>query len=431
MSPRITVSPERALVDERLEVEATGFDPRERVTIAARGRSEATTWESSATFEADDAGVVNPGAQAPVEGDYSGVRPMGLFQFARTAEPGDLAPGETRLRVRVDDEVVATATCERRVLADPVTRTRAGTDDVVGDVLLPPGDGPHPGVVILGGPGGGRPVGPEAKLLASRGYAVLALAYFGVEGLPPTLREVPLEYFDDAITWFGAHERVLAEPIGVLGHSRGAEAALLTGARNHAVRTVVAYAPPAHAFEGLEFSPRRTGTAAWSENGHPVTHVEYRWGYRRTLSTAWNHLLGRPVSLSAPHAEGLARTGSLSRSKAAIPLEEVDGPVLLVSGEDDAFWPATEFCDLLLDRLEDRSYDHPYDHLAYGDAGHAIGPPYRPVNGRGSLGSEGRFRLDAGGTPEGYARADADAWAHVLEYLEMGLRPETGPERIR
>jgi hypothetical protein len=105
--------------------------------------------------------------------------------------------------------------------------------------------------------------------------------------------------------------------------------------------------------------------------------------------------------------------------------------VLLVSGEDDAFWPATEFCERLLDRLEDRSYDHPCDHLAYDDAGHAIGPPYRPVNGRESLGSDGRFRLEAGGTPEGYARADADAWAHVLEYLEMGLRPETGPERIR
>ena len=31
----------------------------------------------------------------------------------------------------------------------------------------------------------------------------------------------------------------------------------------------------------------------------------------------------------------------------------------------------------------------------------------------------------------GNASADADAWAHVLEYLERGLRPETGPERIR
>jgi dienelactone hydrolase len=431
MSPRITVSPDRALVDERLEVEGTGFDPGSRVTVAARGRSDATTWEASATFRADRDGVVDPGSQAPVVGDYDGVRPMGLFQFGSEVADADLATGQTRLQAHVDGEVLATATCERRLLADPVTRTAVEADGVVGDLLLPPGEGPHPGVVVLGGPGGGRPVGPEAKLLASRGYAVLALAYFGVEGLPPTLSAVSLEYFERAVEYFAGHARVRSDPLGALGRSRGAEAALLVAARTEAVRTVVAYAPPAHVFEGQEFSARRNGTAAWAADGDPLPFVPRAGGYRRALSTAWEHLLARPVSLRSAHASGLAAASRSRRTAASIPVEDVGGPVLLVSGTDDAFWPAGEFCDRLLDRLDDAGYDHPHDHLAYEDAGHAIGVPYRPVDDRPTMRPAGRFRLDAGGTPEGYASADADAWAHVLEYLERGLRPETGPERIR
>jgi hypothetical protein len=49
-------------------------------------------------------------------------------------------------------------------------------------------------VILLGGSDGGVMEG-SAAVLASRGYAALALAYFGAPPLPPELIEVPLEYF--------------------------------------------------------------------------------------------------------------------------------------------------------------------------------------------------------------------------------------------
>jgi dienelactone hydrolase len=58
-------------------------------------------------------------------------------------------------------------------------------DGLRGAWFLPPGDGPHPAVIVLGGSEGGLPVRSAAPLLASHGYATLALAYFGLPGDGP------------------------------------------------------------------------------------------------------------------------------------------------------------------------------------------------------------------------------------------------------
>ena len=49
-------------------------------------------------------------------------------------------------------------------------------------------------VITLGGSGGGLSES-RAQILASHGFASLALAYFREEDLPPVLKEIPLEYF--------------------------------------------------------------------------------------------------------------------------------------------------------------------------------------------------------------------------------------------
>ncbi len=54
-----------------------------------------------------------------------------------------------------------------------------------GDAVPAPESGPHPGVILLGGSDGGMHE-PNAALLASYDYAVLALACFGMEGVPPS-----------------------------------------------------------------------------------------------------------------------------------------------------------------------------------------------------------------------------------------------------
>src|SRR5262249_19539421 len=153
-------------------------------------------------------------------------------------------PERWTLTAEIGNAVVAQTTIRRRAVAADVRVTPVRTDGFVGVFYEPPGEGHHPAVLVLGGSNGGIPPAPSAAGgLASRGYAVLALAYFGVEGLPRALSNIPLEYFGTALHWLASQPSVDREHIGVFGASRGAELALLLGVAYPGLRAVIAYMP--------------------------------------------------------------------------------------------------------------------------------------------------------------------------------------------
>lgn len=57
------------------------------------------------------------------------------------------------------------------------------------------------------GLGGGLPE-YRACLLANYGFAVLALAYYGYEDLPKQMKELHLEYFEEAVNYMLQHAQV-------------------------------------------------------------------------------------------------------------------------------------------------------------------------------------------------------------------------------
>ena len=61
---------------------------------------------------------------------------------------------------------------------------------------MPPCQNPLPIIIVLSESGGGIDEN-LSQLLSSHGYAVLALGYFGMEGL----QDIPLEYFETAFKW--------------------------------------------------------------------------------------------------------------------------------------------------------------------------------------------------------------------------------------
>src|SRR5689334_16954723 len=93
------------------------------------------------------------------------------------------------------------------------------------------------GVVALGGSEGGKQ--PHlAKPFADAGYSTMALAYFKTKTTPEDLCEIPLEYFTKAINWMQANEKVPGG-IVVAGGSKGAELALLLGAKHPEIKGVI------------------------------------------------------------------------------------------------------------------------------------------------------------------------------------------------
>jgi dienelactone hydrolase len=389
--PHFSLPRDRFLIDDRIPIVVEGLPPEARVSIEAKDGESRNPLASTATFVAGREGRVDLTTAAPVKGDYSGVDAMGLFWSARrergpAAPPGSGEPPEElnawTLSASIDGRVVAQTTIKRYAVDPSVRVTRVRDRGLVGTFYEPAGEGRHPAMIVLTGSGGGipPPSGPAGGF-ASRGYAVLALAYFNAERLPATLSNIPLEYFGTALEWLASQPSVDADRIGVLGHSRGAELALLLGVVYPHLRLVVAVAPSNVVNRGC---CDRFSAVAWTLGGRPVANTD-------------------------------------------IPVEKIHGPVLLISGRDDGVWRSTDMANAIVSRLEHNHFLFPYRSLVYEHAGHALARPYTITTNINSL----RHPLTGnlmrmGGTPEGTAHAREDSWRQTLEFVgaNLGTRHE-------
>jgi len=102
---------------------------------------------------------------------------------------------------------------------------------------------------------------------------------------------------------------------------------------------------------------------------------------------------------------------------AEIPVERVQGPILMVSGEADTMWPATDMAQIAERRAAERGFPCQLTHMSYPGAGHLCGGvPGTPVA------TEIRHPLTGqvyslGGTAAANAHARADSWPRVLQLL--------------
>ena len=52
-------------------------------------------------------------------------------------------------------------------------------------------------------------------------------------------------------------------------------------------------------------------------------------------------------------------------NKAAIPVENIQGGILLISGEEDRLWPATPMSEEIISRLKSKGFQYPSEHLVF------------------------------------------------------------------
>ena len=210
------------------------------------------------------------------------------------------------------------------------------------------------GIVLLSGSDGGIPgtnaiPEPFIEHLVKKGFVVLALAYFGVEGLPAHLENIPLEYFETAIDWL----KPLVKEIGIIGQSRGGELALLLGTKfPNSIQSIVASAPCSMVCGGFPYPNR----PAWTYRGSPVSP------FLSALTSLDKDLTESDDLRSAckthantaedPYILADLFTARISKRDAAIEVEKIRCPLLLLSGDQDAIWPAKIFCESVMKRLE-------------------------------------------------------------------------------
>lgn len=438
---RISVTPPAAPLDDRVVVRVSGLQAGQEVTVRTTTLDvEGRPWRAEASFRADAKGVIDVSTQAAASGTYTGVEAMGLFWSARPeapvaapARPGGEAaitrmleppaavafprpatgPIETIIEAVADGQVLASTTLVRPITTADVSVTEIGEDGLIGRIYEPSGTR-HPAVLVVGGSNGG--IQPTyASVLAGRGYVTFALAYFRAEGLPKDLVEIPLEYFRNALEWLKARPSVDPERIAVLGLSKGGELALLLGATWPQVKAVVALAPSSVVWEGAVRDPAKSGIDAlkpgrssWSLEGRPLPFlpkvVSPALRARITAGERFHGIDINPLS---------ALDDPAAAEKAAIPVEKIGGPLLLVSSRDDGMWPATVMSDRVVTRLGASGFSRPYEHLRYDGCSHVLPDAWLPPAYGGSL----------GGTAEGTMRAYADYWPKLRAFLDRAIGP--------
>ncbi len=421
--PAITIEPASTLFDTPVNIQLSGFAPGQNVTVRMQVRAKQSAYfESWATFTTDNNGRVDLDVQQPITGTYTTVDGMGLFWSMVEHRDIDLEFTRDRLdpmiydvTVESNEEIVASTQIERLIIDPEVVEIPIQDSKLVGTLYLPPGDGPHPVLIVLGGSEGGTN-DSRAMLLASHGYAALALAYFGITPLPGSLSKIPLEYFEEAIAWLRLQSKVNVDKLGIVGSSRGGELALLLGSIFPEIKAIIAYSPSGIVF----FDDAVEGGASWLYKGQPVPYVPPVWTDEfqryRNEQTAY----GKPFAYTPFYLDAMKDTSAVEQ--ATIAVENIKGPILLISGEDDQVWPATLLSNMVIERLEQCHHPYPYEHISYPGTGHIIFAPYAPTTYSWFIHPVSGEKLLSGGNAEDTAFASVDSWTHTLNFLDTSLK---------
>jgi acetyl esterase/lipase len=250
--------------------------------------------------------------------------------------------------------------------------------------LFTTGDGPT-GVLVLSG-SSGRVEEDRCRVLAGIGATAASYRWFG-----DAVDRVPLESFDEALTTL--HGR--CERLVVLGTSRGAEAALLLGARHVEIDAVVAVSPSDVVWAAL--SEERPQRSSWTSSGEPLPFVPYDDGWEPD---------GTPVEFVGMYEQSLDLYADRVPA-ARIPVERIAGEVLLVAGGDDRLWPSCDFAERIVGRRHEAGL--PTQLVSHPRAGHRVLlPGERPP---------APSRLVHGGNLEADAALGALVWPYLEELL--------------
>lgn len=426
----VRVTPaEKVLLGEKIFLEVAGLQHHELVTIHCRKIDERNQlWYSQATFKADNWGTIRIESSPATQGDYTGVDPTGLFwsqrmvtedcealknKISKLSEIADHPKGKdiVYFDLEISDKVVDVTQIELLKILPDIQCEPLHIDGLVGNFYYPQGKNDLPIIILLSGSEGGiEGQSFYAGLLASKGYAALALAYFGMDGLPSELQMIPVEYFKQAINWVSTQKIIDQNRLAVMGWSKGGELSLLLGSIYPEIKAVIAIAPSHVVFQGISRSSLKP-QSSWSLNGESISFVSYN---KLEMAKFLLHMIFRK---NKPYEGKDLYLQSLKKEKlvaeATIPVEKINGPILLISGQDDKLWPADLMCTEVVRRLQIKNFTHSYQHLSYPKAGHVVsGTGYQPTT------MLAKSPMALGGTLEGNAHAQEKSWEGILKFLD-------------
>ncbi|XP_037691215.1 putative acyl-coenzyme A thioesterase 6 [Choloepus didactylus] len=410
MAATVTLEPAgRCSWDEPVHITVRGLVPRRPVTLRASLRDEkGELFRARAHYRADGTGELDLARAPALGGSFKGLEAMGLFwalepekPFLRLVKRNVQTPFVVELEVLdghdpEPERLLARAVHERYFLRPGTLREPVREGRVRATLFLPPGMGPFPGIIDLFGTGGGL-CEYRASLLAGHGFAVLALAYFRFEDLPKYLKNVHLEYFEDAVDFMLQHPKVKGPSVGLLGYSKGGDLCLsMASFLKGITATVLINGCVANTVTPLHYKDVTIPHLATDLRKLTITESGIM-----DFMDVWNDPLEE------------------ANHRSLIPLEKAQGPFLFIVGMDDHNWKSEFYARIASEWLQAHGKDRPQI-ICYPGTGHCIDPPYFPpciASVHAVLGQAMFF----GGEPRAHSKAQVDAWQQIQTFFHKYL----------
>ena len=184
----------------------------------------------------------------------------------------------------------------------------------------------------------------------AKGYAFLAIGYFKAKGTPDKLEKIAMEDVHYAIKLASKNKKINKRKIAVVGGSRGADLALLQGSFYKDIKCVVGIVSSHVTFPG---NTDHFTTSTWTYLGKelpfvPVNEEAVPFMMKRDLRGAFEAILKDTVA----------------EDKALIRVENINGPILLISATKDEIAPTTPMAEKMIARLKAKKFKYNFEHIA-------------------------------------------------------------------
>ena len=219
----------------------------------------------------------------------------------------------------------------------------------------------QPLIVGLGGSEGGNAWTSDywkktRDQFIEKGYAFLAIGYFGANGTPKLLEKIALEDIHNAIMEATKNKKVNQKKIAIVGGSRGADLALLIGSYYKNIGCIVGLVASNVVFPG---NTDHFTTSTWTFEGKelpfvPVNEEAVPFLMKGDLRGTFKTML----------------EATIAEKKALIKVEKIRGPILLISATKDEVAPTTPMSNKIIARLKEHKFKYENEHAAI-EGGHA------------------------------------------------------------
>ncbi|XP_013097048.2 bile acid-CoA:amino acid N-acyltransferase-like [Biomphalaria glabrata] len=409
---KLKISKTRALVDEKVQIQVSKLSDGQKITLQAYMTEGDKQFGACGQYIADQTGCVDTYKDVSYGGTFEGLEPMGLFWSMKTTpgvKQGRLIKGDVMSPYNVtiavhdgfkefdslpwSDSSSSLASChlERYYAAPGVQRFPLAENGLYGTLLTPPGDGPFPAIIHFFGLGGGI-LEFRAALLASHGFATLAVGYVGLPGLPRNELELDFNYFLKIFDWLAQHPKVDNKNIGGVGTCVGSGYLQFITSMRPAMKCIATVNTPGMLI-GTEQIVEGELIQAGKFKFDRITKVNDQISFRNMFSA--NEEI--PVCPSWRHG----------------------AKMLAIQGLDDqCVNPA------LVEKFKEKippEFINNFTFIAYPGAGHLIEPPYAPRCGT-SYNKIFKMNMLWGGSDKQHSQAQEDAWPKILQFFNQHLQ---------